>query len=66
VDGGEGGEEGGFFGVGEQEDGLGGVVDVLGGEAGVVFGEVDDGVLAGDVGGGDDGVLGPVDLGDRT
>jgi hypothetical protein len=47
--------------VGEQQDGLGGVVDELGGEAGVVFGEVDDGVFAGDVGGGDDGELGPVD-----
>ena len=34
-----------------------------GGEAGVVFGEVDDGVLAGDVGGADDGVFGPVDVG---
>ena len=29
------------------------------GEAGVVFGEVDDGVFAGDVGGGDDGELVP-------
>ena len=34
---------------------------MLGGEAGVVLGEVDDGVFAGDVGCGDDGELGPVD-----
>ena len=33
------------------------------GEAGVVFGEVDDGVFAGDVGGGDDGELVPGDGG---
>ena len=43
--------------------GSAGVVDVLGGEAGVVLGEVDDGVFAGDVGGGDDGELVPVDGG---
>jgi len=60
-DGGYGGGEEGFVLVGEEEDGLVGMVDVLGGEAGVVFGEVDDGVLAGDVGGGDDGVFRPVD-----
>ena len=59
VDGGYGGGEGGFVWVGEEEDGFGVVVDVSGGEAGVVFGEVDNGVLAGDVGGGDDGVFVP-------
>ena len=59
VDSGYGGGECGFVGVGEEEDGFGVVVDVSGGEAGVVFGEVDDGVFAGDIGGGDDGVLVP-------
>ena len=39
---------------------------MIGGEAGVVFGEVDDGVFAGDVGGGDDGELGPVDRGAKV
>ncbi len=59
VDGGYGGGEEGAVGVGEEEDGFFGVVDVGDGEAGVVFGEVDDGVFAGDVGGGDDGELLP-------
>ena len=63
VDCGYGGGERGAVGVGEEEDGLGVVVDVGGGEAGVVFGEVDDGVFAGDVGGGDDGELVPGDGG---
>ncbi len=54
-------EEGGLVGVGEEKDGLGGVVDEVGGEAGMVVGEVNDGVFAGDVGGGDDGELGPAD-----
>ncbi len=63
VDGGYGGGEDGVVGVGEEEDGFGVVVDVGGGEAGVVFGEVDDGVFAGDVGGGDDGELVPGDGG---
>jgi hypothetical protein len=36
---------------------------VGGGEAGVIFGEMDDDVLAGDVGGGDDGELVPGDVG---
>jgi hypothetical protein len=35
------------------------VIDLVGRETGVIFGEVDDGVLAGDVGGSDDGVVGP-------
>ena len=63
VDGGDGGGEDGAVGVGEEEDGLVGVVDVGGGEAEVVFGEVDDAVFAGDVGGGDDGELVPGDGG---
>src|SRR5216683_1234061 len=63
VDGGYGGGKDGAIAMGEEEDGLGVVVDVGGGEAGVVFGEVDDGVLAGDVGGGDDGELVPGDPG---
>ena len=61
-DGGLGGQEGGFVGVGEEEDGFGYVVDFVGGQAGMVFGEVDDGVLAGDVGGLDYGVVGPIDV----
>ncbi len=63
MDGGYGGGEDGAVGVGEEEDGLGDVVDVGRGEAGVVFGEVDDGVFAGDIGGGDDGELVPGDPG---
>src|SRR5271168_166032 len=63
VDGGDGGGEYGAVGVGEEEDGLFRVVDVGGGEAGVVLGEVDNGVFAGDVGGGDDGELVPRDSG---
>ena len=49
--------------MGEEEDGFGYVVDLVGGKARVVFGEVDDGVLAGDVVGADDGVVEPVDVG---
>jgi hypothetical protein len=56
---GYGGGQEGAVGVGEEEDWLFGVVDVGDGEAGVVFGEVDDGVFAGDVGGRDDGELLP-------
>ena len=63
VDGGYGGGEDGFVGVGEEEDGFVDVVDMGASEAGVVFGEVDDGVFAGDVGGGDDGELVPGDGG---
>jgi hypothetical protein len=63
VDGGYGGGKQDPVGVGEEEDGLFGVVDVGDGEAGVVFGQVDDGVFAGDVGGGDDGELLPGDGG---
>ncbi len=63
VDRGYSGGEHGSVGVGEEEDGFVGVVDVGDGEAGVVFGEVDDGVFAGDVGGGDDGELVPGDGG---
>jgi hypothetical protein len=63
VDGGDGFVEDGAVGVGEEEDGLFGVVDVGDGEAGMVFGEVDDAVFAGDVGGGDDGELVPGDGG---
>ena len=62
-DGGDGGGEDGAVGVREEEDGFVGVVDVGGGEAEVVFGEVDDAVFAGDVGGGDDGELVPGDGG---
>ena len=61
--GGYGGGEDGAVRVREEEDGLVGVVDVGGGEAEVVFGEVDDAVFAGDVGGGDDGELVPGDGG---
>ena len=61
VDSGDGGGEPGLAGVGEEEDGLGDVGDEVVGEAEVVFKEVDDGVFAGDVGGGDDRVFGPVD-----
>ncbi len=61
--GGYGGGEDGAVGVREEEDRLVGVVDVGGGEAEVVFGEVDDAVFAGDVGGGDDGELVPGDGG---
>jgi len=49
--------------VSEEEDGFFDVVDVGGGEAGMVFGEVDDGVFAGNVGGGEDGELVPGDGG---
>ena len=61
-DGGLGGDEGGLVGVGEEEDGFGYVVNFVGGEAGVVLGEVDDGVFAGDVQGADDGEVSPVDV----
>ena len=61
MDGGYGGGKDGAVGVSEEENGLFGVVDVGDGEAGMVFGEVDDGVFAGDVGGGDYGVLVPGD-----
>src|ERR1035437_4564294 len=47
----------------QQQDWLGRVVNEFGGEAGMLLGEVDDAVLAGDVGGGDDGELGPVEVG---
>src|SRR6266702_3909378 len=47
--------------MGEQQDGLVGVIDVVDGETGVVLGEVDDGVLARNVGGGDDSELVPGD-----
>ena len=47
--------------VGEEKDGFRRVVDEFGGEAGMVFGEMDDGVFAGNVGCGDDGELRPVD-----
>ena len=63
VDGAEGGEECGFGGVGEKEDGLFGVIDVGVSEAGMIFGEMNDGVFAGDVFGGDDGVLVPGNFG---
>ena len=63
VDGGDGGGKHGAVRVREEEDGLFDVVDVGDGEAGMVFGEVDDGVFAGDVGGGDDGELVPGDVG---
>ena len=59
VDSGYGGGEEGPVWMGEEEDGFGDVVDVGDGEAGVVLGEVDDCVFAGDVGGGDDGELVP-------
>ena len=59
----DGGGQDGLVGMREQKDGFGLMVDVFGCEAGVVLGEVDDGVFAGDVGGGDDGELGPVDGG---
>jgi len=49
--------------VGEEEDRLFDVVDVGDCEAGMVFCEVDDGVFAGDVGCGDDGVFVPGDGG---
>lgn len=49
--------------MGEEEDGFVGVVDVGCGEAGVIFGEMDDDVLAGDVCCGDDGELVPGDFG---
>ena len=62
-DGGASGEEGGLVGVGEEEDGFGYVVYFRSRQAGVVFGEVDDGVFAGDVGGADDGVFVPGDVG---
>ncbi len=45
----------------EEEDGFFRVVDVGYREAGLVFGEVDDGVFAGDIGGGDYGELVPGD-----
>ena len=49
MDRGDGGGEHGFVGVGEQEDRFFDVIDVGDGQAGVVFGEVDDGVFAGDI-----------------
>ena len=49
--------------MGEEEDRLFDVVDVGDCEAGMVFCEVDDGVFAGDVGCGDDGVFVPGDGG---
>ncbi len=52
-----------LVGVGEEEDGFRGVVDVFGGEARMIFGEMDDCVFAGDIGCGDNGELRPVDGG---
>ena len=63
MDCGYGGGECGAVGVGEEEDRFFAVVDVGDGEAGVVFGKVDDAVFAGNVGGGDDGVFVPGDGG---
>ena len=63
MDGGYGGGKDRSVGVSEEEDGFFDMVDVGGGEAEVVFGEVDDAVFAGDVGGGDDGELVPGDGG---
>lgn len=63
LDGADSGDECGLVGMREEQNGLFGVVDEVGGEAGMVFGEVDDGVPAGDVGSADDGELRPVDGG---
>ena len=51
ADAGDGSGKGGAIGVGQEEDGFGYMVDVGVGEAGVIFGQVDDGVFAGNVGG---------------
>ena len=58
----ESGEQRGFFRMREKQDRLFWVIDCVRGEAGVIPGEMHDGVFAGDVGGTDDGVLGPIDV----
>jgi hypothetical protein len=63
LDAADGGDERGLVRVREQQDGLVGVVDVRVGEAGMVLGEMDDGVFAGNIGCADDGELRPVDGG---
>lgn len=59
VDGGDGGREYRAVGMGKQENGFFDVIDVGYREAGMVFCEVNDGIFAGNVGGGDYGELVP-------